>query len=85
MIPGSSAPRDVGRSLLAAPGLAEEATQEMGPWVKGEGPALWLVKEAPSLPPQRAGSFPVIQLGQEQRLPLKLSQIEQEHRKRLCV
>ena len=26
-----------------------------------------------------------IQLGQEQRLPLKLSQIEQEHLKRLCV
>ena len=30
MIPGSLAPCDVGKSLLAAPGLAEEATQEDG-------------------------------------------------------
>ena len=54
-------------------------------WVKGEGPALWLMKEAPSLPPQRAGSFHFIHLGQEQRLPLKLSQITQEPLKCLCV
>ena len=40
MIPGSSAPRDVGSSLLAAPGLPEELPRRTGPW----GAGAWLLR-----------------------------------------